>query len=523
GPDVVALAPDPGPAADRTLTALTRAPGVVAHHGPYQIVYTALTARGFTSQVVVHGAAETPGSVDRPLVTSGRWVRPGGAVLERGFATALGVGVGDRVTIAGRSYPVEGIAVTAATSIYPWAAQIGPGGGPSDWTGLAWLTPPEARALAASGDLPVTTALDIRLRDPDAAEAFVDARSGPAVRVTFHTWQFKARQDAVILNSAQPILVVGGWLLSFLAVAGVATLAAGRTAAQTYRAGLLKAVGATPGLIAAVLLTEYLALALVADVLGLVVAQLAGPAIASPTASRIGGVAGPAGGTVLATTVLAVGVAALSALPATVRALRTATVTALAGPVQRPRHRPGLVALSALLPTPLLLGLRLMARRPGRAVLHACSTAATLITVTVLLFHLAQPSRHYGVGAASLPHLRDVHDRRLLLAVTVLLVALAVVNTVALTWTTAMETRANMAVARTLGATPWQVSAGLSAAQVLPAVLGALAGLPLGIGLYRLIGMGKMVMPPWTWLLAATLAILAATAVCAALPARLAA
>ena len=151
GPDIVALAPDPGTPVTAVLTSLAHTPEVVAHNGPYRIVYATLTAHGTASLVVVHGAAEKPGAVNRPLVTSGHWVRPGGAVLERGFATALGVRVGDRVTIAGRSYPVVGIAVTAATSIFPWAAQIGPYGGPSDGGGLVWLTPSDARALALPG------------------------------------------------------------------------------------------------------------------------------------------------------------------------------------------------------------------------------------------------------------------------------------------------------------------------------------------------------------------------------------
>ncbi|MEU7880294.1 FtsX-like permease family protein [Microbispora bryophytorum] len=523
GPDVVALAPDPGPAVAPTLTSLARAPEVVAHNGPYRIVYATLVAGDATSKVVVHGAADKPGAVDRPLVTSGRWVRSGDAVLERGFAAALGVRVGDRVTIEGRAYPVVGIAVTAATSIYPWAAQIGPGGGPSDPTGLAWLTRSDARALAAGNDLPVTTAMDLKLRDPDATQAFVDAHHHPTVRVTFHTWQFKAEQDAVMLRNSQPILVVGSWLLGFLAITGVAALAAGRAAEQSRRAGLLKAVGATPGLIAAVLLTEYLALALLAEALGLVLARLAEPAIASPTASRIGDVAGPAGATVVATTALAVAVAGLSTLRPTLRALRTATVTALGGAARRPRHHPLLTALSGLLPAPLLLGLRLTARRPGRAVLQACSTATTLIAVIALLAVHAQPAREYGLGSSALPNLRDVHDRRLLLAVTVLLIALAAVNTLALTWTTATEARVNMAVARTLGATPGQVCAGLSTAQLLPALLGAVAGVPLGVFVYWLFSAGETTAPPMSWMLSAALAVLLATAALTALPARLAA
>ncbi|MEV6039710.1 FtsX-like permease family protein [Nonomuraea sp. NPDC052116] len=525
GPDVVVLSGETGPAVTPTLASLTDTPEVVAHHGPYRIVYANLTTRDSTSSpVVVQGFAEKPGEVNRPLVTSGQWVRSGGTVLERGFATALGVGVGDHVTIAGRSYPVVGIAVTAATSIYPWAAQIGPGGGPSDYSGLAWMTRSDARTLASSQDLPVTTAMDLKLRDPAATETFIDARSVPTLRVNFHSWQFTAQQDMVILRNSQPILVVGSWLLSFLAITGVAALAAGRAVEQTRRAGLLKAVGATPGLIAAVLFTEYLVLALVGDVLGLVIARLTVPAIASPTASRIGEAAGPGGATVATATVLAVAVAVLSTLRPTLRAMRTATVTALSATAHQPRHRPWLTALSALLPTPLLLGLRLTARRPGRAVLQVCSTATTMIAIVALLTLYVQTERGYGLnGSSALPNLRGEHDRRLMLAVAILLIALAVVNTITLTWTTAMDARANMAIARTLGATPGQISAGLSAAQLLPALLGALAGVPLGIGLFGLFSVGNTITPPVSWMLAAALVIVLATAALTAVPARWAA
>ncbi|WP_214110994.1 FtsX-like permease family protein [Acrocarpospora catenulata] len=525
GPDVVALSGDTGPAVTSALASLADDPEVIAHHGPYRIVYADLTTRDSTSSpVVVHGFAETPGAVNRPLVTSGQWVRSGGTVLERGFATALGVGVGDRVTIADRSYPVVGIAVTAATSIYPWAAQIGPGGGPSDYSGLAWMTRSDARALASSQDLPVTMALDVELRDPAATDAFLDAHRGPALRVNFHAWQFTAEQDMVILKNSQPILVVGSWLLSFLAITGVAALAAGRAVEQTRRAGLLKTVGATPGLIATVLLTEYLALALAGDALGLVIARLTVPAIASPTASRIGDAAGLGGATVATATVLAVAVAVLSTLRPTLRAIRTATVTALTATAHQPRHRPWLTALSSLLPTPLLLGLRLTARQPGRAVLQACSTATTVIAIIALLTLYAQPERGYGLdGSSALPNLRGEHDRRLMLAVTILLIALAVVNTITLTWTTAIEARANMAIARTLGATPGQISAGLSTAQLLPGLAGAIIGVPLGIVMYWIFSVGNTIPPPMSRMLGAALATVLATAALTALPARLAA
>ncbi|MEV0618206.1 FtsX-like permease family protein [Nonomuraea sp. NPDC050404] len=525
GPDVVALVGDSGPAVTAAMTELADDPDVVAHHGPYRIAYTDLTTRDAkASPVVVHGFAETPGALNRPLVTSGQWVRPGGTVIERGFATALGVGVGDRVTIAGRPYPVVGIAVTAATSVYPWAAQIGPGGGASDYTGLAWMTRSDTRDLASSHDLSVTTALDLKLRDPAATEAFREAHRGSGLRVNFHSWQFKAEQDAVILRGTQPILVLGSWLLSFLAIAGVAALAAGRAVRQTRRAGLLKAVGATPGLIAAVLLTEYLAVALLADVLGLVIARLTVPVIASPTASRIGDIGGPTGAVIATTTVLAVAVAVLSALRPTLRALRTATVAALADTAHQPRRRPWLTALSAMLPTPFLLGLRLTARRPGRMVLQACSTATTLIALTGLLSLSTDTSRGYGLnGSTALPNLRAENSGHLLIAVSALLITLAVVNIIAFTWTTAMEARPSLAIARALGATPGQVSAGLSIAQLLPCLPGAVIGIPLGIGVFSAISPRNAVLAPFSSMLLAALATLLVTAALTALPAHLAA
>jgi putative ABC transport system permease protein len=322
-----------------------------------------------------------------------------------------------------------------------------------------------------------------------------------------------------MLKTSQPILVVGSWLLGFLAITGVAALAAGRAAKQTRRVGLLKAVGATPGLVAVVLFAEYLTLALLADALGLAVARLAAPAVSNPTASLISAASGPTRGTIIATTVLALLVAAVSTLGPTVRALRTATVPALAGIAHRPRRRALSTPLSARLPTPLMLGLRLIARRPGRAVLHACGTAATVTMLTAGLTLYVQPSKGYG----TLSNLRDDQARDLLLAVTIALLSLAAVNIITLTWTLAVEARVNMAITRALGATPGQVSAGLSVAQLLPALPGAIAGAPVGIFLYWAFSIGKMITPPIGWVLGAALATLLATTALASVPARLAA
>jgi putative ABC transport system permease protein len=86
-----------------------------------------------------------------------------------------------------------------------------------------------------------------------------------------------------------------------------------------------------------------------------------------------------------------------------------------------------------------------------------------------------------------------------------------------------MEARANMAVARTLGATPGQITAGLSIAQLLPAMPGAIIGVPAGIGLLSLFAAGNSVESPSSWLIGAALTTLLATVAFTAVPARLAA
>jgi putative ABC transport system permease protein len=77
------------------------------------------------------------------------------------------------------------------------------------------------------------------------------------------------------------------------------------------------------------------------------------------------------------------------------------------------------------------------------------------------------------------------------------------------------------ALARALGASPDQVTAGIAAAQVLPAVPGALLGIPLGIGLFDVAAQGAgVVVPPASWLAAAVSTTLAVIAALAAIPAR---
>lgn len=117
GPDITAIttATDPSALAGR----IADAPGVDTLADPVPGFSTTVRANGRTENTTVEGRKGAASAVDRPLVTSGTWVRGGGAVIERGFAQALGVRVGDRVTIGGREYPLVGTAISAATGVYP--------------------------------------------------------------------------------------------------------------------------------------------------------------------------------------------------------------------------------------------------------------------------------------------------------------------------------------------------------------------------------------------------------------------
>ena len=111
---------------------------------------------------------------------------------------------------------------------------------------------------------------------------------------------------------------------------------------------------------------------------------------------------------------------------------------------------------------------------------------------------------------------------QVMLVITTVLVILAAVNAVVIAWATVLDARHLSALARSLGTTPRQLVVGLCAAQLLPALPGAVAGIPAGIGLYAAVsGGGGLAVPPVSWLAAAALGTLLALAVLTAIPARL--
>lgn len=360
-----------------------------------------------------------------------------------------------------------------------------------------WLTQPDARMFATRA-MPLSYLLNLRLARPALAPSFATGHSSARFSVLgLSAWQDIAREDGNLVLSEQRALVVGSTLLALLAVASVAVLVGSRMADQTRRVGLLKAVGCTPRLVAAVLLAGNLILALAAAGLGLAAGWLAAPLLTHPSSGLIGSAGAPSltltGAGII--TGLALIVAVLATLAPAIRAARTSTVAALANLAWAPRRRAWVIALSRRLPAPLLIGLRLAVRRPRRLVLTAVSVTITVTTVVaVLAVHAHYQQPHGGYSVLNNP--RNDRVDQVLLIVTAVLVILAAVNAIFIAWATVLDTRHSAALARALGATADQVSAGLSAALLLPALAGALVGIPVGVELIAAVSHGGTITVP---------------------------
>jgi ABC-type lipoprotein release transport system permease subunit len=541
GPDVLAtdFPSGGGSAPDRAALGqtapLAHAAGVTGHSGPFPVAFPVLSFDGHTDAVLAEGRSSAPAAVDQPELTEGRWVRPGAVVIERSFAEALGIRAGNRITLNGRPFTVAGVAVTAA---FPDNG-VGFLGGSSRWPnpGLIWTTEATADSLATR-QYPLGYVLNLRLASPGAAEGFAD-RFDPG-GYTDNTgglylipWQMVSRQDGLLVAHEQTILLMGSWLLALLAIGSLAIVVGGRMAQQNRRVGLLKAVGGTPSLVAAVLLTEYLALAVVAAAAGLAVGRLAAPLLTSPGESLLGTAGAPQLTLPVIALVLAaaLAIAALASYLPALRAARTSTIDALADAARQPRRHARLTTYSARLPVPLLLAVRLAARRPRRVLLGSLSIAVTVSGIVAILFAHATlaASGTRNAAAAANPGLSDVgfisqtaRENQVLLIVTVMLAALAAVNIIFITWATVQDYRHAAAITRALGATAGQLTAALSAAQVFPALAGALAGLAGGYGLFLAASQGGSVsQPPAWWLVAAVLSTMIVVTGLTSVPARL--
>lgn len=171
------------------------------------------------------------------------------------------------------------------------------------------------------------------------------------------------------------------------------------------------------------------------------------------------------------------------------------------------------------LPTALLIGVRINARRPRRARLITVNTLVSAATLAAVLMAQVQDYTPVPLGYSTLPDRREERIIQAILLIAVVACLLALLNTIVSTWTAVLDARQPLAVARALGATPGQAGTGLAIAQLLPAIPGVAAGIPVGIGLVLVLSNGDLRYAPASWMLAMALGVLLAIAVLTAIPA----
>jgi putative ABC transport system permease protein len=161
-------------------------------------------------------------------------------------------------------------------------------------------------------------------------------------------------------------------------------------------------------------------------------------------------------------------------------------------------------------------------------VLSAASVAISVGSlVAVLMFREHANSLHTSGGLGGLYRFSGPGDplwergMDVLLVFTVALVLLALVNAVLVTWATVQDARHASAIERALGASPNQVGWGLVVAQLLPALPGAILGIPVGVGLYDAVGRHSSTVPSAPAHLGVLVVTLLVVAVLTSIPARI--
>jgi putative ABC transport system permease protein len=373
-------------------TQLHTIPGVTAVAAPYDAASATLVQGAQKSPVQLCGMTQTPPVMSAPLMVAGTWLRasqPDDVVIEASFAAAVHVGLGMRIVldgVDGTSVPmrVTGIADTADQGFYP------------QWTpGLIWASNSLLSRVEPTRS-ETTEVVGLRLSDPspagtglvsqDVFNAYNDASEGsPLERSTTRQQVMDSMaSDDRLLGE---LLALFGVIALVAAPCAIANVTSGRVLMQRRDIAMLKALGFTPGQVAAMLLAEQTALGVAGTALGLAAARLAtSPAFVHPPAG-IGVTLAPLPGSwtvlVAAGTVLTVLVA--TAIPAW-RAGRVSPVAAVQ-PSPPGGHLSQVARLSLLvrLPVALVLGVRDALTRRLPAVLTVAGVAIPMAMITIAL------------------------------------------------------------------------------------------------------------------------------------------
>jgi putative ABC transport system permease protein len=375
GPHVVAVGP-PSEAAE--LSRLARLPGVEATTAvePAGVVPARIGSSDVNLLVAERQDANV--AVDRLLLRRGRFPSARGEVLvENSYARNQHLAPGDVIRVRGVALRVSGTATTTERGPYPrWSP------------GLVWV---QRETFAAVQPHVVQLAIGLRLSDAGAAQTVADQvrrQLGPRGGA----WTYADIRKDVSEDSRSAALVLEAFSLFALITVGLilANTIGGRVLAQGRQIAICKAVGCTPRMVAAMLLTEQLAIGLAGAIVGAAIGTAVAPLFLSRTADLLATTAptplDPAAiGGSIALTLLVVVVFTL--LPAW-RGGRLSVVRGLAGALSGVRPRPSRVArLAARLrfSPSVVVGVKdAFARRP-RAALTVASLAVTMGMVVAAL------------------------------------------------------------------------------------------------------------------------------------------
>ena len=322
--------------------------------------------------------------------------RPDELYLDHNVARSLDIEPGEqvRLLIQGeeKRFTVSGTFVTSEFCAYPGCQP--------------------ARAYLAEGafaemglDKPSAWDIGLRLDDPQQAEAALQAltKALPAGQGHGYTWLtirrfvgFDVRLQAVfMLAFAVMAGLVGGFL--------IANAVSGAIRAQTRQIGLLRAIGFTDRQLAAIYLSEYLGIGLLASLLGMGLGVPLSARLFAHLSSRYAaGALLPPAGILLLTLAALLGLVALATLLPLRRIARLDTVTAIRQGLEPPRRRR--VRLPRL-PFPVAYGLTDLLATPGRTLLTALGIGVVALAIAVAIT-LAATIRSFAddpVGAGLVP------------------------------------------------------------------------------------------------------------------------
>jgi putative ABC transport system permease protein len=379
-------------AAGTSAEPLRALPGVTDVAAPYDAAAATLVQGAQKSPVQLDGMTPRLPAMSAPLVVAGTWLRasqPDGVVIEASFAAAVHVGIGDLIVLDGVdgttvSMRVTGIADTADQGFYP------------QWTpGLIWAQQ-ELLSKVEPAASETTEVVGLRLSDPSAAgtaqvsqEVFNanngSSESSPVDRIT-------TRQQVMDSMSSDDrllgeLLALFGIIALVAAPCAIANVTSGRVLMQRRDLAMLKALGFTPGQVAAMLLAEQTALGVAGTALGLATAQVATSSAFVHPAAGIGVTLAPLPG---AWTLLVAAGTILTVLIATaIPAWRAGLVSPVAAVQPSPPggHLSPIARLSLLvrLPAPLVLGARDALTRRLPAALTVAGVAIPMAMITIAL------------------------------------------------------------------------------------------------------------------------------------------